>query len=99
MPSDRIGRSRTSRLGRLLGLLYFATIGAVIVVPIFAILAGIFLVIDLVVGFVVNRPVQFGRTIGTAPLRHHFKLAKWVFWGEDYPGAIPSAADVCNASV
>ena len=98
MPSKRIGSSRSSRIYRLGGLIYFSTVGWA-VFSVFGILAGIFAAIDVVGGIILNRPINFGRTIGTAPARHHISLGKWVAWGEEFPGFLPSGEHTSEAAV
>ena len=95
MPADRIGTYRARLLGRLIVLAYFAFIG-VVVVPVLTLLAIVFLVIDGLANLIWNRPAQFGRTLGTAPLRHQFKLAKYALFGEPFPGLLPSAGDAAT---
>lgn len=99
MVSNSIGRSRSSRIYRLLGGVYLVTIGATVVIPVLTILAAIFFLIDMIVGLIADRPAQRGRTLGTAPLHHHLLLFKWVLWGEPFPGFIPSGEHAGNASV
>ena len=95
MPADRIGTYRARLFGRFIVLAYFAFIG-VVVVPVLTVLALVFLAIDGVANLIWNRPAEFGRTLGTAPLRHQFKLAKYGLFGEPFPGVLPSASDAAS---
>lgn len=88
MVHGTIGDNRASALGRILALVYLATIG-VIVVVVFAILAWLWFVIDILSNLFLNRPLQSGRVILATPLRHHIKLFKYGIFGEEFPGYNP----------
>lgn len=98
MPRDTIGNTRTNALGRLGVLVYLATIGGAVVVPVFILLAAIHFVVDWLSSFVLDRRSNLGRTVGTAPLRHHIKLFKYSVFGEEWPGYVPRAQHASTAA-
>ena len=85
-----IGEHRVRAVGRLITLVYLATIGA-LVGGVFALLAIIWLVFDLLAHIILGRPIQSGRLILATPLRHHIKLGKYAIFGDDFPGYNPWA--------
>ena len=83
-----IGENRTSALGRVLALLYLGTVGAIVAV-VFALLASVWFIIDILSNIILNRPLQSGRLVLATPLRHHIKLFKYGIFGEEFPGFNP----------
>lgn len=90
MPADKIGENRASALGRIGVAAYLATVGSV-VISVFAMLALVFGVGDILSQGIRDKPLMFGRTVGSAPLRHHIHLGKYTLFGEEFPGMLPSS--------
>lgn len=90
MTGYKMDEGRASALGRIGVAAYLATIGA-FVVSIFATIALVFGAADVLsVGFR-GKPLMAGRTVGSAPLRHHIHLGKYALFGEEFPGVIPTS--------
>lgn len=90
MAVNRIGGQRKTGIGRLGVAVYFVTVGSFVFAA-FALLAGVFATADILANIFLGRNVQFGRTVGSAPFRHHLGLAKYTLFGEPFPGYLPKA--------
>lgn len=88
--ANKMESGRTSALGRIAVFLYLATIGS-IVFSVFALIAAVFAVLDVLSVGIRGEPLMTGRTVGSAPLRHHIHLGKYSLFGEEYPGIVPTS--------
>lgn len=79
---------RGTAVGRIIALIYLGTIG-IFVVTIFALLAAIWWIFDILSQIVRGEQIEMGRVILATPLRHHLKLVKYGAFGEEFPGFNP----------
>ncbi len=89
---DTIGQSRTWIVGRILGGIYFLTIGLLFLIG-GLILAAVFAVVEAVYTLFLNRPLNMGRAWAYAPFIHGVKLGKYPLGAGSWPGFLPSRAD------
>lgn len=90
MTGYKMDEGRASAAGRLGVGAYLFTIGSV-VIGVFGTIAVIFGAADIVSVGVRKKPLMRGRTVGSAPLRHHIHLGKYALFGEEFPGILPSS--------
>ena len=90
MTGYNMDEGRPSALGRVGVAAYLATIGSV-VMGVFGFIAVVFGAADVLSVGVRGKPLMRGRTVGSAPLRHHIHLGKYALFGEEFPGVIPSS--------
>lgn len=84
-----IGRGRKISLYRLLGAGYMVVVGLWLT-GVFGLLGIIFAGLDLASGILFNRPMRFGRTWSSMGFNHHLAMLKWILFGTEFPGWLPS---------
>jgi len=89
---------RKKAIGRLIAVLYLATLGAFVVIPIATLLAGIFWLIDWLKSLILGSPLMRGNRILLAPFVYHWELTTFVVWGDSFPGYNPWASEFAPSS-
>lgn len=87
---ETIGPNRTWVLGRVVGLVWFLTVGLA-VLAVGLVIAGVYAVVDGFFTIVLDRPLGPGRRWAYAPLGYGLSWGKYVIGMKGYPGLIPRA--------
>lgn len=89
---DTIGQSRTWIIGRILGGIYFLTVG-LIFLGVGIVVAAVYAVLEAIWALILNRPLNMGRAWAYALMMHGLKLGKYPLGAGSWPGFLPSRAD------